>query len=77
MCDSAGPMVKSVQDLANLLQAMVDPSQADCIPKGGYVSALSSSWDGIRIGCLDPDEWSLSDAIAGRDDNFNARQVIL
>ena len=35
--DSAGPMTKSVLDLADLLGVIADPSKAT-IPKGGYKS---------------------------------------
>ena len=56
--DSAGPMTKSVLDLANLLDVLVDPSKTT-IPEGGYKSAVTGSWGDIRIGILDPEQWSL------------------
>lgn len=54
--DSAGPMTKSVLDLANLLDVLVDPSRTS-VPKGGYKSAVNNSWGDIRIGYLDPEQW--------------------
>jgi len=60
--DSAGPMTKSVQDLADLLDVLVDPSQTK-IPEGGYRSAVTGSWGDIRIGVLDPHKWLLPEKI--------------
>ncbi|KUJ21855.1 amidase family protein [Mollisia scopiformis] len=54
--DSAGPMTKSVLDLANLLDILVDPSKTT-IPEGGYKSAVTGSWDGIRVGWVEPETW--------------------
>ncbi|EGX92259.1 amidase family protein [Cordyceps militaris CM01] len=54
--DSAGPMTKSVLDLANLLDILVDPSRTS-VPEGGYKSAVNNSWGDIRIGYLDPEQW--------------------
>jgi amidase len=42
--DSAGPITKSVQDLADLLQVLIDPNQTN-VPKGGYRSAVTGSWE--------------------------------
>jgi len=54
--DSAGPMTKSVLDLADLLDAIADPSKTT-IPEGGYKSAVTGKWGDIRIGVLEPDGW--------------------
>ena len=54
--DSAGPMTKSVLDLANLLDVIVDPSKTT-IPDGGYRSAVTGSWGDIKIGVVDPEKW--------------------
>ncbi|KAE8443929.1 hypothetical protein EG329_001239 [Mollisiaceae sp. DMI_Dod_QoI] len=51
--DTVGPMAKSVEDLANLLTVIVDPSHPN-VPKNGYAAALTKTWDGIRVGFLDP-----------------------
>lgn len=51
--DSAGPMTKLVQDLANLLDMLIDPSQTT-VPEGGYRSAVTGSWGDFRIGILEP-----------------------
>lgn len=47
-------MTKSVLDLANLRDVLVDPSKAT-VPKGGYKSAVTGSWDGIRVGVTEPE----------------------
>ncbi|CAO2654984.1 Nn.00g117170.m01.CDS01 [Neocucurbitaria sp. VM-36] len=60
--DSAGPMAKSVQDLADLLDVLVDPSQTS-VPEGGYRAAVTGYWGDIRIGVLDPGKWVLPEEI--------------
>ncbi|KAF8852531.1 amidase signature enzyme [Acephala macrosclerotiorum] len=54
--DSIGPMAKSVEDLANMLDIMVD-SDKTSIPEGGYKSCLEGKWSSLRIGVLDPEKW--------------------
>ncbi|KAH0557049.1 hypothetical protein GP486_005161 [Trichoglossum hirsutum] len=56
LCDSAGPMTKGVKDLAYLLDVMVDKSKTR-IPEAGYTTALTDSWEGLKIGVLDPEKW--------------------
>ncbi|KAK4444219.1 amidase signature domain-containing protein [Podospora aff. communis PSN243] len=55
--DYAGPMAKTVLDLANLLDVMVDQTKTRMMLEGGYRSAVTGKWGEIRIGVLDPDEW--------------------
>ncbi|KAG7287561.1 hypothetical protein NEMBOFW57_007073 [Staphylotrichum longicolle] len=54
--DMAGPMAKSVLDLAIVLDAIVDPSKTT-IPEGGYQSAVTGEWGDIRIGFVEPEQW--------------------
>lgn len=54
--DSAGPMTKSVLDLADILDVIVDPSKTT-VPAGGYRSAVTGEWGNIRIGVLEPEKW--------------------
>lgn len=54
--DSAGPMTKSVLDLANLLDVLVDPTKTT-VPEGGYKTAVTGDWGDIRIGLLEPEKW--------------------
>ena len=51
--DTAGPMTKTVVDLANLLDVLTESSEGS-IP---YVKALPGKWSDLRVGVLDPDEW--------------------
>ena len=53
--DTAGPMAKSVVDLANLLDVLVDPSKKQT--SNTYAEALPGKWSELRVGVLDPDEW--------------------
>ena len=53
--DTAGPMAKSVVDLANLLDVLIDSSKKET--PGTYAEALPGKWSELRVGVLDPDEW--------------------
>jgi amidase len=56
--DTAGPMAKSVKDIADILSVIVDSSKTN-IPEGGYASALNGSdaWKEFTVGTLHPDHW--------------------
>ena len=51
--DTAGPMTKTVVDLANLLDVLTESSEGST----PYVKALPGKWSDLRVGVLDPDEW--------------------
>ncbi|KAF2106874.1 amidase signature domain-containing protein [Lophiotrema nucula] len=72
--DTAGPLAKSVQDLADLLQIMVDPAMWNHVPEGGYRSSITSSWAGLKVGFLAPHEWPQNEDISGPDAMFNEEQ---
>jgi amidase len=57
--DSIGPIARCAEDIAILMDALVDPSQSANIPDGGYVPHLTRSFKGIRIGVLEPSEWHM------------------
>ncbi|ATY58913.1 amidase family [Cordyceps militaris] len=61
LADSAGPMTKSVLDLANLMDILVDPAKTS-IPDGGYKSVLTNTWADLKVGVLDPAKWGSSDS---------------
>ena len=50
-------MAKSVEDLANLMDVLVDPSKTK-VPAGGYLLAATAVWEGIKIGSLDPEKYN-------------------
>lgn len=54
--DSAGPMTKTVYDLAVLLDAISDRNGSD-----SFLSYLTGSWEDISVGTLDPEEWKFPD----------------
>jgi amidase len=60
--DSAGPMTKSVMDLAHLLDVLVDPNKT-MVPNGGYKSVVNGSWGDIRIGIVEPEKWLFPERI--------------
>lgn len=74
-CDSAGPMTKNVIDLANTLDALIDPRLANHVPPGGYASVMTTSWEGIRIGLLEPQKWKPSEEVIGVDEAFEKQWV--
>jgi amidase len=55
--DSVGPMTKGVEDLATLMDILVEPHLTK-VPSGGYRSAVTGSWKGLKIGTLDPEVWN-------------------
>ncbi|OBT62908.1 hypothetical protein VE03_07903 [Pseudogymnoascus sp. 23342-1-I1] len=57
--DSLGPMAKCVQDLANVLDVIIDPSTSG-VPAEGFNSSLPQSWSKLRVGVLDPEVWYLT-----------------
>lgn len=52
--DQPGPMTKTTKDLAMLMDIITDP---DNVPLGGYASRATGSWDGLKIGTVDPELW--------------------
>ena len=48
-------MTKSVIDLANLLDVLVDTSKKPTC--GTYAKVLPGNWSDLRVGVLDPNEW--------------------
>lgn len=60
--DSAGPMAKTVADVALLLNALVGPDERDPASvkaaegvKPDYMKFLTKSFDGLRIGLMSPE----------------------
>lgn len=51
--DSAGPLAKSVEDCANVMEVL--------LPGRDFHSSLGSSWQGIRIALLNYEQWQLDD----------------
>ena len=63
ICDAAGPMTKSVLDLANLLDVIIDPAKTN-LPKYGFASAITDNWADLKVGVLDPSEWKFPDFVS-------------
>lgn len=51
--DQPGPMTKTTKDLAVLMDIIADPETS-----GGYASRATGSWEGLKIGTLDPEKWN-------------------
>jgi amidase len=56
--DSAGPMTKTVEDLAILLDVITERE-----PNKTFLSSLTGSWSDISVGTLDPEIWKFSEDI--------------
>lgn len=56
--DSVGPMAKSAEDIANMMDVMVDHTKTK-VPQGGYSSRLNRQWKNIRVGAVKPQDWLL------------------
>lgn len=74
--DSAGPITKTVLDLANLLDVLVDPSKSTA-PAGGYKSAVTGKWKNIRIGVVEPDKWLFPNQIVKYEEAASNQMVSL
>ena len=74
LLDTAGPMAKSAEDLANLLDVIVDRSHAHA-PKQKYTSALAKSWSGLRVGVLDPQKFFFTPDVMLSNPESNAQMV--
>jgi amidase len=76
VADSAGPMTKSVYDLAVLLDVIVDANKAK-VPEGGYTAALTTSWSHLRVGVLEPAaEWVSSQEGFTKPDAGATKQMV-
>ncbi|KAI1123344.1 putative glutamyl-tRNA amidotransferase subunit A [Nemania abortiva] len=57
--DSAGPIARCARDIALLMDAMIDRQKASEIQGGTYTSYLTKSFEGIRVGVLQPKDWHM------------------
>lgn len=67
-------MTKSVEDLADLMDVLIDPSKTS-IPAGGYISAATASWEGLKIGTLDPEVWTCSEILRQMEPDAEEQMV--
>jgi len=73
--DSAGPMTKSVLDLANILDVIVDPKLTKNVPDTGYASRVNASWKYISIGVLPAELWDIPADMFPYEKNFYVQMV--
>ena len=67
-------MTKCVEDLAVLMDVLVDPSKTS-VPAGGYISAVTATWEGLEIGTLDPEVWTFSEVLRKREPGAEEQMV--
>lgn len=70
--DSAGPIARSPHDIAIMLDAMVG---SDGNPNKTYTAQLTGSFDGIRVGVLNPRQWHLGDSLGPPSKDFDDQVV--
>lgn len=66
--DSLGGMGKTVRDVADLTDVLLDPEPREKFPNG-LLEFLVDSWHGIRIGFVDASLWQLGLLVL--DDEYN------
>lgn len=57
--DTPGCMAKSVRDLAAATETLLNPEAREKLPAEGYQSFCGTSFDGLRLGFVDPTLWRL------------------
>jgi len=50
-------MARSTRDMAAATEVLLDPATRKELPQGGYISSLTESLKGLRIGFIDPTQW--------------------
>jgi len=60
--DSVGPVAKSVEDLAGLLNVIVDVEHPG-VPDWGYDIEVSREWGDVSFATLDPRRWCLEEGV--------------
>lgn len=65
--DSAGPLAKSVQDCADVMNVLLSGRD--------FRSLLTKSWEGIRIAYLDYKTWQFADRICDQARAFEDKHV--
>ncbi|KAM0246892.1 hypothetical protein ACHAQJ_010050 [Trichoderma viride] len=71
--DQPGPMTKTAKDLAVLMDIITDPKN---VPSGGYASRATGSWEGLKIGTVDPEKWKYTSDIRKILDEGMERQLV-
>ncbi|PNP44102.1 hypothetical protein TGAMA5MH_04387 [Trichoderma gamsii] len=71
--DQPGPMTKTTKDLAMLMDIITDPGN---VPPGGYASRVTGSWEGLKIGTVDPELWKYTPDIRKVLDEDMENQLI-
>jgi amidase len=56
-------MAKSVTDLAIITELLHTDQVRSKLPTGGYLSSLSKSFEGLKVGFLDPAIWHLPESL--------------
>ena len=74
LCDSAGPMAKSVVDVALLMDVLEDRERTQ-LPDGAYLSAADGEWGDVRIGIVDTEAWLGERGQSEVESNIRAQMI--
>lgn len=66
-------MTKCTKDLAAIMDVITDPEN---VPLGGYAARVRGSWEGLKIGTLDPEKWNASPAARKVLDERMEKQLV-
>ena len=68
--DSIRALATSAEDLTDLVNIVMVPS-----PAFDTAEMKKTTWEGLRIGFVDPDLWPLPESICARDDQIHSKFV--
>ena len=67
-------MAKSSEDLAHLLDIIVDKSHLNA-SSSSYTKNLTKSWSGLRVGALNPEEFFFASDVMLSDEESTSQMV--
>lgn len=73
--DIVGGMARSPADLAVISEVLLNDTARAKVPVGGYSSALTTTWNGLRVGFLNENIWMLVEGVCKRDPAILAQTV--
>ena len=73
--DTIGPLAKSVEDVVNLFNALVDRVRNPHAPDRGYGFDERKTWKDISIATLDPEVWRFPESMQASSDDIREQIV--
>jgi amidase len=73
--DVPGVMARSTHDVAIATEAMLDDDVLSQLPEGGYLSSRTKTFEGLKIGFVDPTKWRLPPDLWTPSDEAKSQHV--